>query len=717
VKKDTMQKPFKDQGFYHYNGHKQTLMEWLKEDNLGKRLFIGSVRMFALAIFLHFREIRIEMLEPGMVAKNYVVAQLDFEFLDEDSTLVLRQEALKDIGPIYQVEEKEIKERRSQFDQFLIHHKSWREQAQESTFDEMGLIADALEDILYLARFTDQRTFKKMRELNVAVEDFYPLLSSKVSSTILPEEFWGNAVKQLEEKNLPLKSVHFTVHFFQKFQWSLDNDLIFQKKLKDVVEQSIPEKVKKVRSGSRIIDQGEKVTAKQIAMMQAMKEAMAENRKLFQPLTILGSLLFSFFVVVLGWYFFKFNHKDILKSVNKLSLYVFIVVITLVFAKFTEFVLLKNNSMILEFVRYPLFVPLASILVTVLLGSEIALFTACFLSVLLGISLAVDTNRFLIINLILGVAAIIFTRGLRKRKEVFTVCMKIWLCGIPVIFSYNFIKNNFWNIALLGDFLSTLCFMVIISILVIGLLPILESLFHVMTDITLMEFMDPNNELLRRLSVEAPGTYQHSLVVGTISEAAAQAIGANGLFCRVSTQYHDIGKLFNPHYFTENQMGGFNIHQLLTPIESSQVIIAHVVEGEALAKKHKLPQSFIDVIREHHGTTLVYYFYCKQVEQAKGDVNAVDEKLFRYPGPKPRSKESAIIMIADSIEAASRSLEEVNEETLSQMVDRIVADKNEEGQFDDCQLTFEELGLVKKAIVRTLSVTRHLRVKYPDRKR
>jgi putative nucleotidyltransferase with HDIG domain len=378
---------------------------------------------------------------------------------------------------------------------------------------------------------------------------------------------------------------------------------------------------------------------------------------------------------------------------------------------------LKNTTTVLEFVRYPLFVPFSAILLTILLGSEVALFTACFLSVLLGISLAVDLNRFLIVNLILGVVSIIFTRGLRKRKEVFVVCAKVWMCGVPIIFSYNFIRNNFWNFALIGDIVSTFCFLALTSLLVVALLPLLESFFHVMTDITLMEYMDPSNELLRRLSVEAPGTYQHSLVVGTISEAAAQAIGANGLFCRVSTQYHDIGKLFNPHYFTENQLGGFNIHQLLTPSESSQVIIAHVSEGEVLARKHKLPQSFIDIIKEHHGTTLVYYFYCKEVELHKGDVKAVDEKLFRYPGPKPRSKESAIIMIADSVEAASRSLEEVNEETLSEMVDRLVADKNEEGQFDDCQLTFEELGLVKKAIVRTLSVTRHLRVKYPDKRR
>lgn len=691
--------------------------EWLREGYLGKRLLVGLIMILFLATFLHFREVRIEMLEPGTIAKNYVVAQVDFEFLDQDSTMILRQEALKDIGSIYEINEKEIKERRLNFENFLIHHQNWRDQAEESTFEEMSKIADRVEDFLFSVRFTDSRTLKKMQELHLDVEDYFALSVYKGSFISLPLECWQEVAASMERKKFPKASIQFIVNYFQKFQWTLDNDLVSQKKLQEIVELSVPEKMKRIRSGSRIIDQGERVTQKHIAMLQAMKSALAESRKLWQPLTIMGSLLFSFFIVLLGAYYFKFNHKDILKSLHKLSLYVTIVILTLIFAKVTEFLLLKNSSQVLEFIRYPLFIPFAAILLTVLLGSEVALFTSCFLSVLLGISLAVDHNRFLIMNLILGVVSIIFSRALRKRKEVFAVCGKVWLSGIPILFSYNFIRNTFWNVAILGDFLSTFCFMVLISVLVIGFLPILESIFHIMTDITLMEYMDPSNELLRRLSVEAPGTYQHSLVVGTLSEAAAQAIGANGLFCRVSTQYHDIGKLFNPHYFTENQMGGFNIHQLLTPVESSQVIIAHVPEGEALARKHNLPQSFIDIIREHHGTTLVYYFYCKQVEQVEGDVDAVDEKLFRYPGPKPRTKESAIIMIADSIEAASRSLEDVSEESLSEMVDRLVADKNEEGQFDDCQLTFEELGQVKRAIVRTLSVTRHLRVKYPERKR
>jgi membrane-associated HD superfamily phosphohydrolase len=173
--------------------------------------------------------------------------------------------------------------------------------------------------------------------------------------------------------------------------------------------------------------------------------------------------------------------------------------------------------------------------------------------------------------------------------------------------------------------------------------------------------------------------------------------------------------LFNPHYFTENQFGGFNIHQLLTPMESTQVIIAHVPEGEALARKYHLPQGFIDIIREHHGTTMVYYFYCKQVEQMSGDASKVNEKLFRYPGPKPRTKESAIIMIADTIEAASRSMEELTEESITDMIDKLIDEKAEDGQFNESQLTFEQLGKVKKAIIKSLIITRHLRIKYPSR--
>jgi hypothetical protein len=333
------------------------------------------------------------------------------------------------------------------------------------------------------------------------------------------------------------------------------------------------------------------------------------------------------------------------------------------------------------------------------------------------VSLAVDHSRFLVLNLVTSIAVIITSRGLRKRKEVFAVCGKSWLSAIPVLYAYVLSENHLWSYSVFVDISSSFFFLFAIAVLVVGLLPVLESIFGVLTDMTLMEYMDPTSELLRSFAMEVPGTYQHSLVLGNLAEVSAQAIGCNGLFCRVATLYHDLGKMHNPQFYTENQQGAVNIHQLLTPLESAQVIISHVADGEALARKHHLPESFIDIIREHHGTTLVYYFYRKELELKGGKVEEVDEAQFRYPGPKPRSKESAIIMICDSIEAASRSMEEITEQTLTEMIDRLVGEKAEDGQFDDAQLTFEELGRVKKTLVKTLLLTYHVRVKYPRKEK
>ena len=255
------------------------------------------------------------------------------------------------------------------------------------------------------------------------------------------------------------------------------------------------------------------------------------------------------------------------------------------------------------------------------------------------------------------------------------------------------------------------------AVLVVGLLPLLESGFNIMTNVTLMEYMDPSHPLLRRMTIEAPGTYQHSIVVGNLAEAAAAAIGANGLFCRVSTLFHDIGKMVTPQYFTENQQGGVNIHQLLTPHESAQVIMAHVPEGVAMARKAGLPEKFIDIIKEHHGTTLVYFFYRKQIEQMGNDSSLVDQREFRYSGPKPQTREAAIVMIADSFEAASRSLERMDEEALTGLVEGIVREKSEDGQFDECNLTFQELRIVKRTLVSSLVAAGHARVKYPKREK
>ncbi|MEM7174861.1 MAG: HDIG domain-containing metalloprotein [Chlamydiota bacterium] len=686
----------------------------LRQDRLGQRLLIAAILFISLVIVVHFREAHIDVPEAGTRAQRDIIAPVDFRYPDEHETRVSRQESVRDIETIYKLDSRAVEKQYHQFEASLTQNRQWRALLPDVTFEQITGSAELAQEKLLAARFTSNRTLQRLKTLKLLQPNFFSLVM-ETNNAPLPEEFWEVTEQEMiKAKKYPKAAVIYTIAYFQKINWPLKSDLALQRQFRKEVEKKFPEKYRSVRAGEKIMHQGDLVTASQVTMLRSMREAVRRSN-FFGPLKFMGSVIAALIVIFLCGCYFYITQKTLIESVKQLSLYATIVILTLLIAKVTEYFLIQSMNHPLEIARYPLFVPFAAILICILLNFETAFFTSCFLTIILGLSLTVNASRFIAINLLGSIVAILASRSVRKRKEIFIVCGKVWLCCIPLFFVYDFVKDVFWDPAILFDLLGTLGFLALTSILVVGLLPIFESIFHMMTDITLMEYMDPNNELLRRLSVEAPGTYQHCLVVGSIAEAAAQAIGANGLLCRVSTLYHDIGKLANPHYFTENQMGGFNIHQLLTPLESTQVIIAHVTDGEALARKHGLPESFINIIREHHGTTLVYYFYCKQIEQMGGDASHIDENQFRYPGPKPQSKESAIIMMADTVEAASRSLENVNEESLTELVKRLIGEKLSDGQFDDCMLTFKEFGIIKKTIVRMLSVARHLRIKYPEK--
>jgi hypothetical protein len=692
---------------------------WLLCNQRGLRILMGLICVIGLSLFLHFREVRLEVLELNANAPRYIVAQIDFEFPDYETTLVLKQQAMQDVGQIYQIDDREIRDARFELENQLIHNKKWRSAAPSSTFEEMYKAADELETLLLEARFTDARTLQKIKELNLPDHAVYELtLESPGQSLSLPSDFWARVKNQLAHTDsFHKETLSYIFGAFQPRSWTLIEDDALFRSLRAQVSRTVQEKMTFVQAGTRIVDQGEKITSRHLTMMQTMKQAISDSRKLDDPLTILASLLLSVIFVTISALYFRISQPNFIRSLRHVSLFVCIVIVTLLFAKLTEFALLKSTSNLIEGVRYPIVAPFATLLICILLSPRTALFAATFLSIILSVSLAVDHSRFLVLNLVTSIVVIIGTKGLHKRKEVFSVCMKSWLSAIPVLIAYALSEGHFWTPALLMDIVSSLAFLFVTAILVVGLLPALESFFGIQTDITLMEYMDPTNELLRRLAIDVPGTYQHCLVLGNLAANCAQAIGANGLFCRVATLYHDIGKIMNPQFYTENQQGSINIHQLLTPVESAQVIISHVTDGVMLAQKAHLPESFIDIIREHHGTTLVYYFYRKQLELKGGKREEVDEKLFRYPGPKPRTKESAIIMICDTVEAASRSVEEVTEQALIQLVDRLVGEKAEEAQFDDCQLTFEELGKVKKTLVKSLLLAQHVRVKYPKKEK
>jgi putative nucleotidyltransferase with HDIG domain len=276
-------------------------------------------------------------------------------------------------------------------------------------------------------------------------------------------------------------------------------------------------------------------------------------------------------------------------------------------------------------------------------------------------------------------------------------------------------NDTFLNRLLLGGLWFGF-FSLVAGVLMSGLLPFIEKIFEVQTDISLLELGDAAHPLLQELVRRAPGTYNHSINVASIGEAAAEAIGCNGLLVRVGAYFHDIGKMLKPQYFVENQGSEGNRHETLAPAMSTLVIIAHVKDGIDLARQHRLPETIVDFIAQHHGTTLVEYFYRRAAKQLESDPDGteLDESHFRYPGPKPQSKETAVLMLADVVESASRALVDPAPARIESLVHDLALKRLLDGQFDECGLTLQELHLIEESLVKSVTAVYHGRVKYPE---
>lgn len=328
-----------------------------------------------------------------------------------------------------------------------------------------------------------------------------------------------------------------------------------------------------------------------------------------------------------------------------------------------------------------------------------------------GITLAIKfANLELgIIFFVSGLVATALLLQVRRRSQIIRAGFLVGLLqALTFLFIDNFqIINNFHPYLYL--FLNGIA----CGILVVGLLPVFEYLFGRITNISLLELSDFNQPVLRKLMLHAPGTYHHSLIVGNLSEAACEEVGANALLARIGSYYHDIGKIDKAEYFSENQLLGDSKHAELSPSMSKLVITNHVKEGEATAQRNRINPKIIDFIRQHHGTSLVYYFYRRALEKEERN-DKVPEEVFRYPGPKPNTKETAIVLLADSVEAATRALKEPTAERIKQEVQKIVNNRFIDGQLDECDLTLKDLEKISGVFIRSLSSIYHARVNYPQ---
>ncbi|MBI3314302.1 MAG: HDIG domain-containing protein, partial [Candidatus Omnitrophica bacterium] len=355
---------------------------------------------------------------------------------------------------------------------------------------------------------------------------------------------------------------------------------------------------------------------------------------------------------------------------------------------------------------------LASLLLALLIHARLGMMGAAVFTVLVG-PLCGFQPTVMLATLLSSIAGTHVAFQIRKRIQFLKVGAVAGLASFTVFFAmlifreysaYDSLKESVWGLAN-GLWVTTLCFL---------LLPILEHMFNLTTDITLLELSDLNHPLLKRMIVEAPGTYHHSLVVSTLAEAACEKIGANALLARVGAYFHDIGKIARAEFFTENQPApDAGKHECLAPGTSFQIISNHVKDGIDLGRRHKLKDRILQFIPEHQGTGVVYFFYRKAADNARPG-EKINPDDYRYSGPKPQSRETAVVMLADSTEAASRSLKKPTPESIRQLVRKIINDKFIDGQLEECDLTLKDLHKIQESFVQNLMAIFHTRVSYPQ---
>ncbi|MGB7393797.1 MAG: HDIG domain-containing metalloprotein [Pricia sp.] len=525
---------------------------------------------------------------------------------------------------------------------------------------------------------------------------FQDLVRMQNLQTILEHFQEKNGLTDFEESYQQL--------FFDLVRPNVTFDSNFTQKELDEVLSEISVTRGTVDEGKLIIAKGEVVEAENLKILNSLKsEYESELLTAGNRYTILFGYTVLVSLVLLMLFLFLRKYRPEIYENNTKVTFIFFNILFMVFIT----TLIVNYDETFVFVVPLCILPL---LQKTFFDARTGLYVHVLTVLILGFVVP-NSFEYIFLQIVAGIVTILTVSELYKRANLFITVGQITLVYVAGYLAFHIIHegdldNIMWFT--LGLFLLN----GMITLFVQPLIYVYEKLFGLVSDVSLLELSDTNSKLLKELSNKAPGTFHHSLQVANLAEAAANEIGANAMLVRVGALYHDIGKMLHPSYFTENQITNVNPHDELMPPDSAKIIVDHVIEGIELARKNNLPDRVIDFIRSHHGTTLVYYFFKKQQEE-EGE-GEVDESLFRYPGPLPFSKETSILMMADSVEAASKSLKNPTFTIIDEFVDKIIAGQMAADQFVNANITFQEIEQIKKVLKQKLTNIYHLRVEYPE---
>lgn len=707
------------------------------------KLSIGIIVCLALMSTIYIGEVPYGgQPQVGKVAARTIYAPFDFSYdtgADLEETERLKKEAALNIKDIYDIDS-DVYESAAQNIKSLFSTLKKIKAEERTNLDEK---VDGLKtvDKLNLSESTLKALLQSV-DSEKAESVLLNRLEGLFNQGVIPQEERENLVKQGKsiitmrnpiaktESDIEVKSLKTADELKSQLPSIFDEPSFADKKLRgalteiatkalaanlksNIIETSgrreraiasvpLQKKMIDVKRDELIIQRGERFTPFHVAKIEAMRSLSMEKRRF--TLSLLGIFLIVAALVIIPSLYFAFYEPKIFSNNRHLFLMALIVIAITAIGR------------LVSLSKWPVyFIPVAMgpMLIALLMGVRPAIVIAIVTSLLTGLIVGEKFESTLIF-LIGSIVGIYSVKDVRRRARLFEAGVFSGTANAFCVIGLGII-NNLEAQFILNDAFWFLINGVAVGAIITGTLHLFESLFQITTNITLLELADPNNPLLKDLILKAPGTYHHSLIVGNLAESACEAIGANGLLARVGAYYHDIGKVEKAEYFAENQPIMESQHDKLAPTMSSLIIINHVKEGLEKAKRAKLNKALIDFIEQHHGTGLIYYFYQRALESVE-DLDKLGEQGFRYPGPKPQTKETAIVHLADSVEAASRTLKNPTPANLEELVRRIINNKFIDGQLDECELTLKDLNIIASTFTKVLTGVYHTRIDYPDEK-